>query len=120
MVPARHTRELVIKTRGNNPLKTVAEVVLKVNLALYSSKALAARRLQSGNIVVSFKNNAEAHVQDNTWVRAAFGDQAIIAKQIYAVLIKGILRSIIEKRIEGEIRTDIERANEVKVAGCRK
>ena len=120
VVPARHTRELVIKTRGNNPPETAAEVVLKVNLALRSSEALAARRLQSGDIVLSFKNNAEAHVQDDTWVRAAFGDQAMIAKRTYAVLMKGIPRSIIEKRMEGEIRTDIERANEVKVAGCRK
>ena len=53
-------------------------------------------------------------------MRAAFGDQVMIVKQIYIVLIKGIPRSIIEKRMEGEIRIDIKRANKVKVAGCRK
>ena len=120
VVPARYIWELVIKTRGNNPPKIAAEVVLKVNLVLYSSEALAARRLQSGNIIVLFKNNAEAYIQDDIWVRAAFSNQAIIVKQIYIVLMKGILRSIIEKRIEGEIRIDIERANKVKVAGYRK
>ena len=51
-------------------------------------------------------------------MRAAFGNQAMIAKQIYIVLLQEIPRSIIEKRIEGEIRIDIKRANRVKIAGC--
>jgi hypothetical protein len=49
-------------------------VVSKVNSALYSSDVLAARRLQSGDIIVAFKSNVEAYIKDSTCVKAAFGD----------------------------------------------
>ena len=120
VVPARHAREVVIKTKGGTPPQLPTEVVAKVNAALRSSEALAARRLQSGDIVVSFKDSAEAHTRDNAWVKAAFGDQAAIAKRTYAVLLKGIPRGLIERRADKELRAEIEKTNEVKVARCRR
>ena len=120
MVPARHTREVVIKTKGGAPPQSPAEVVSKVNTALHSSDALAVRRLQSGDIVVSFKNEVGARARDESWVKAAFGDQATLARRTYAVLAKGIPRSLIEKRAEEEIKADIERVNEIEVARCRR
>ena len=120
VVPARHTCEVVIKTKGCAPPQSAAEVVLKVNSVLCSGDALAARRLQSGDIVVAFKDNAEAHARDNTWVKAAFGDQAAVAKRTYAVLAKGIPRGMIEKRAEEEIKADIEKRNKATIARCRR
>ena len=69
---------------------------------------------------MAFKDNAEVHAQDSTWVKAAFGDQAAVAKRTYAVLAKGIPRGIIDKRAEEEIKADIEKRNEVTIARCRR
>jgi hypothetical protein len=119
VVPARHAREVVIKTKGCTPPQSAAEVVSRVNTALRSSEALAARQLQSGDIVVLFKNNAEAHTQDSSWVKAAFGDQATLARRTYAVLAKGIPRGSIERRAEDDTKAEIEKVNKVQVARCR-
>ena len=70
--------------------------------------------------MVAFKDNAEAHIQDNTWVKAAFSDQVAVAKRTYMVLAKGIPRGMIEKRAEEEIKADIEKRNEATIARCRK
>lgn len=93
MVPARHAREVVVEIKGGTPPpppQPPAEIVAKVNAALGSSDALAIRRLQSGDIVVSFRGNAEDHARDKSWVKTAFGDRAILARHMYAVLAKGI------------------------------
>ena len=102
------------------PPQSAAEVVSKVNSVLYSSNALAARQLQSRDIVVAFKDNAEAYMQDSTWVKAAFGDQAAVVKRTYIVLAKGIPRGIIDKRAEEEIKADIKKRNEVIIARYRR
>ena len=70
--------------------------------------------------MVAFKDNTEAHARDNTWVKAAFGNQVAVAKQTYAVLAKGIPRGIIEKRAEEEIKADIKKRNKVTIARCRR
>jgi hypothetical protein len=122
VVPARHAREVVIKTKGGTPPQSPAAMVAKVNTALGpgSGDALAIRRLQSGDIVVSFRGNAEDHARNESWVKAAFGDQAAIARRTYTVLAKGIPRSLIEKKKEEDIQKEIEEVNEVKMARCRK
>ena len=95
-------------------------MVSKVNSALRSSEALAARKLQSRDIVVSFKNSTEAHAKDNAWVKAAYSDQAAIAKRTYVVLAKGIPRSLMERRAEEEIKADLKKVNKVAVARYRR
>ena len=69
---------------------------------------------------MAFKDNIEAYARDNIWVKAAFGNQVVVAKQTYIVLAKGIPRGIIEKRAEEEIKADIEKRNEVIIARCRR
>ena len=59
-------------------------------------------------------------MQDSIWVKAAFGDQAVVAKQTYTVLAKGISRGIINKRVEEEIKADIEKRNKVIIARYRR
>ena len=69
---------------------------------------------------MAFKDNAEAYARDNTWVKAAFGDQAAVVKRTYTVLAKGIPRGIIEKRAEEEIKADIKKRNKATIARCRR
>ena len=119
VVPARHTRELVIRTKGSLPPQPPAEVVSKINTVLRCSDALATRRLPSGDVVVSFKNDASIHTQNTDWIRSVFGEQASVSKRTYAVLAKGIPRAIIERKAEEDIKKAVRTINEVEVARCK-
>ena len=82
MVPARRSREIVVKTGhlrvdgAPAPVRTSKEVVDSVNKALGVREALAARRLGSGDTVVTFQEYALRYKVDNAWIKEAFGEEA--------------------------------------------
>src|SRR5208282_5651152 len=70
--------------------RTPADVVAAVNTALGASEAVAIRRLKSGDILVTFKEQASAYKANNNWIEKAFGTKAICARREFIVLAKGI------------------------------
>ena len=71
MVPARKSREIVVKTGylrvdgAPTSVRTSREVVDSVNKALGVCEALAAYRLGSGDTVVTFQEHALRYKVDN-------------------------------------------------------
>ena len=80
VVPARHAQEVVIRTKGNMAPQPPAEVVSKINTALWCSNAVAVRRLPSGDMVVTFAGDVSAHARDPGWVWEVFGPQVEVAR----------------------------------------
>jgi hypothetical protein len=119
VVPARHAREVVIRTKGNMAPQPPAEVVSKINTALRCSDALAVRRLPSGDAAVTFAGDASAYARDLEWVREVFGPQAEVARRTYAVIAKAVPRSLVERRPEDELKQTIREVNYITVARCK-
>ena len=82
VVLAHRSQEIVVKTRqlrvdgAPTPMRTSKEVVDSVNKALGVREALAARRLGSGDTVVTFQEYALRYKVDNAWIKKAFGEEA--------------------------------------------
>jgi hypothetical protein len=97
LVPQRANREILI--RGNSlpadlAKRTPAEITQAINQTTSQQGAIAARKLPSGDTVVTFKDVAakEWHSKNNQWIQQAFGEQAKEACKTFAVLVKGLRR----------------------------
>ena len=67
VIPERRTREIVVQALGQSKdlaKRTPAQVVEAVNKALGGDSAVAARRMQSGDIVLMFIGNAEGFTKE--------------------------------------------------------
>ena len=100
-VPARHPRELIVKAPNKAPemaSHTAQQLVDTTNTAIGRQEAVAARRLQSGDIVLTFKEDPCETAKRDDWVQTAFGAGALVQRREYAVIVKGLpaieLRSI--------------------------
>jgi len=93
VVPERSNREVVIRAPGQGEdlaNRTAVQVVEAVNKAMGSEGAVAARRLRSGDTVLTFSNNAENYTKDTKWVGEAFGAKAEVKRREFAVIVKGM------------------------------
>jgi hypothetical protein len=101
VVPERRNREVVIRAPGQGEdlaKRSAVQVVEAVNKAMGSEGAVAARRMHSGDTVLTFTTNAENYTKDTKWVEEAFGAKAEVKRREFAVMVKGMpaarLRSI--------------------------
>jgi len=69
------------------------QVVEATNRAPGGSSVVVARRLPSGNTILTFEGNTkvEEHTKETAWVRKAFGDTAEIRRREFTVISKGLL-----------------------------
>jgi hypothetical protein len=121
VVPEKRERQVII-TAG--PGKTLAEMdpkraVAAVNAAMRGGDALAAQRLQSGDMVVTFKGTAVG--RDDTWVAAAFGPDAMLRHREVAVIAKGVPTGLLlaahdDQALTAELRAD----NSPGILRCRR
>ena len=89
VVPARREREVVIrKGEENSSQRTPVEVVRAVNSALGNDEAIAARRLQSGDTLITFKEAANAYKIDDAWIAEAFGTAASRARRQLTIVVR--------------------------------
>jgi hypothetical protein len=96
VIPERRTREIVVQAPGQSEdlaKRTPAQVVEAVNKALGGDSAVAARRMQSGDTVLTFIGNAEGFTKETAWVATAFGAQAQVKRREFTVIVKGIAAS---------------------------
>lgn len=93
-VPARINKEVLVRGRGmpaDLAKRTPQEIVQAVNQVSMKKGAVAARKLPSGDTVVTFQGTASRdwHSTNNGWIKEAFGQQAEESKRTFAVLLKG-------------------------------
>ena len=91
-LPRRHQREAIVKPTQQADLtnRTPTEIVQAVNTAIGSESVVAARKLPSGDTVLTFAQDAEGYTRDKTWVTKAFGPEATLRRREYAVIAKGL------------------------------
>jgi hypothetical protein len=123
-VPARHLREIVVRT--TNPpddlqKRTAKEIVAAINTASGKKGAIAARRLPSGDTVITFleEEAKEWHEENTAWAKAAFGPTGEIQRRAYVVIAKRIRAEDLKKADPAETAKEIAKANGVSVTKIR-
>ena len=92
-VPAKHPRELIVKAPNKAPEmagRTAQQIVDATNAAIGTKEAVAARRLRSGDVVLTFKEDPGETAKRDDWVQTAFGAGALVQRREYAVIVKGL------------------------------
>ena len=104
-IPQRANRELLV--RGVDLLvdfvkRSPAEIVQAINQALTKQGAITARKLPSGDVVVTFNDPTTKNWHSNStqWIQQAFGEQAKEASRTYVVLVKGLRKADLQSTIE--------------------
>jgi hypothetical protein len=95
VIPARREKEVIIKNTSqeadmaNRSPKQMVDAINAVTKG--NGRAVAARRLRSGDTIITFSNAArEMTAGNSTWVQAAFGTTATISRREVAVIAKGL------------------------------
>jgi hypothetical protein len=117
-IPSRLTKEIIVRAPdAPEPIvnRSPSETVDAIRRASGRDGAAAARRLPSGDVVVTFTREKEYHERFTDWVKVAFGEGATLVRRTIAVLAKGV--SIQEARRGGEeIKKAIEAENRISIA----
>ncbi|CAJ2503888.1 Uu.00g112820.m01.CDS01 [Anthostomella pinea] len=100
-VPGRIQREVIIRNSGSIPemtKRTAIETVQAVNMAIGVQEAVAARRLPSGDVAVTFLNMANKYKEGTAaWIRVAFGATAEQSSREFTVIAKGLPHRILRE-----------------------
>ena len=89
--------------------RTPAEIIQAINQATTKKGAIVARKLPSGDTVVTFNDltTKEWYSRNSQWIQQAFGEQAKEACRTYTVLIKGLRKADLQGTTEEAFGTDI-------------
>jgi hypothetical protein len=95
-IPGRLNKEILVRGSAVPALtrRSPQEIVQAVNGVSTKKGAIAARKLPSGDVIVTFQD-AETknwHSANGEWIGTAFGESAKEAKRTFAVLMKGMLK----------------------------
>jgi hypothetical protein len=93
VVPERRTREVIIKAPGQGEdlaQRSSIQVVEAANRAIGGSSVVAARRLPSGDTILTFEGKADEYTKETAWVQAAFGSSAQVRPREFTVIAKGL------------------------------
>ncbi|KAG5925166.1 hypothetical protein E4U61_002280 [Claviceps capensis] len=86
-------------------------IVLAVNAAIERDVAVAARRLQSGDTVVTFRDAARPHIEDNTCIQTAFGPDATMNRRAFSIIVKSIPVRLSSNKSTDELLKNLTAAN---------
>jgi hypothetical protein len=100
-VPLRAMREITIKPGGETPeqrLRTGQDIVREVSAAIGATNVvLAARRLPSGDVTLSFDTEQSRSTWENRLeIRQVFGDNTAVRTKGYAVLVHGLNMALLD------------------------
>ncbi|CAJ2504452.1 Uu.00g118460.m01.CDS01 [Anthostomella pinea] len=100
-VPVRIQREVIIQNSGSileMTKRTAVEAVQAMNMAIGAQEAVAARRLPSGDVVVTFLNTINKYKEGTAaWIRVAFGATTEQSCREFMVIAKGLLYRILRE-----------------------
>ena len=96
IIPGRLMKEILVRgsTEPSLTRRSPQEIVQTVNGVSERKGAIAARKLPSGDVIVTFQD-AETkgwHTRNEGWIGTAFGETAKEAKRTFSVLVKGMLK----------------------------
>jgi len=98
IIPGRLVKEVLIRGATEPALvrRSPQEIIQAVNTASEKKGAIAARKLPSGDVVVTFQDSKikewHGESKNEDWIKKAFGEAAREGKRTFAVLVKGILK----------------------------
>jgi hypothetical protein len=78
-------------TDANLRNRTPQDIVQAVYTAMGGNDAVTVRIMLNGNVVITFRNDAEPKTTKVDWVIKAFGKSANLAKKKLAIIAKGLL-----------------------------
>lgn len=112
VIPARLGREMLIKGGGmpaDLARRTPQEMVQGINAVSEKKGAVAARRLPSGDVVVTFQDTKtkEWHATRKEWIPKAFGEQAKESCRTFTVLVKGLLKRELQGVTEEQLGQEL-------------
>lgn len=117
-VPARHAREITIQTKDcqtNIRDRDPKDIVKAINTCGRTGpEAVAARKLRSGDVTITFHREIEQNAKNEEWIRAAFGPEAKLNRRQYVVVAKGIRATTIAQNTEA-LRKEIGQTNRVEI-----
>jgi hypothetical protein len=93
VIPEHRTREVVIRAPGQNDnlaKRTPVQVVEAINKAIGTDSIIVARRMLSGDTILTFNDSTEGYTKQTKWVEAAFGTKAEVKHREFAVVAKGL------------------------------
>jgi len=116
MVPARHAHEVVVRAPkgGSSPslaARTPAEVIHAVRTATGRKDAVAARKMKSGDTIITVDGPTKWYTTNEDWVTKAFGEGAATARRTYAVIAKGMPTQM-ARRDRDALREGMTRENQ--------
>jgi hypothetical protein len=120
-VPARLERELLVRAPDQEEAlkrRTAKEIVQAVQTATGRKEAVAARRLRSGDVVITLTGEASWYVKHDGWAKTAFGPTAQLVRRTHSVVAKGVPREWLEAP-EGEAIQEIRTENKVDISILR-
>lgn len=107
IVPTRVNKEILVRGRGmpaDLARRTPQETIQAVNRVSIKKGAVAARRLPSGDTIITFQSAGarDWHSTNANWIKEAFGEQAEESKRTFAVLLKGVWKKDLQGVTEEE------------------
>jgi hypothetical protein len=124
VVPARRTKELVIRDAESKPSlrnRTPQQIVQAVNTATGGSDAVAARTMLSGDVLVIFRGDADSRAQNTAWVTKAFSDAASIFKRELAIFAKGLpAKKLRDTHDKANLTEILRQSNSIKITRYRR
>jgi hypothetical protein len=123
-VPARHLREIVIQAANASDdlqKRTAKDIVAAINTASTKKGAIAARRLPSGDTIITFHEEEMKtwHAENTAWVKATFGPTGENHHRAYVVIAKRIRAEDLKGADPIETAKEIAKANGVSVTKIR-
>ncbi|KAG6083839.1 hypothetical protein E4U15_001834 [Claviceps sp. LM218 group G6] len=116
-VPSRLHREVLIKgtsINSNVSGRSPGEIVKAVNAAIKTDTAVAARRLPSGDTLVTFRDStSRPNADDTEWVQTAFGPEAAVNRRVFSVVVKGFPVRLSQNQDRGVIRKELAASGKV-------
>ncbi|KAG5923188.1 hypothetical protein E4U61_004138 [Claviceps capensis] len=108
-------REVLIKgtsINSNVSGRSPGEIIKAVNAATKTDTAVAARRLASGDTVVTFRDSTSRPSADDTeWVQTAFGSEAAVNRRVFSVVVKSFPVRLSQDQDREVIRKELAASN---------
>jgi hypothetical protein len=118
-IPGRLNREILVRGSAVPALtrRSPQEIVQAVNGVSEKKGAIAARKLPSGDVIVTFQDTEMKnwHSANGRWIGTAFGESAKEAKRTFAVLMKGMLKRELKDITEADFGKELGLASVDKV-----
>ena len=121
VVPRRVARQLNIRARElspehtNRPCKDIIDAINRHG----RGGALAANKLPSGDLRITFEESAyQWHATNTEWVAKVFGTEKALARRTFAILAKGVHKSLLDADMS-KVASTISRTNGVQIFRAR-